>query len=194
MQSANIIKLVEGTLNDLSVRYGNKSPDYLPPYSILKELKSLRITLPRALGHSTAALELLQKYPSAIWIVPNTQIRRYVLKENARNMDYTNIDERVLAWTQHEHFYNSHIINNANIIIFDPYSGVQKELAPFHDLEIETLKRLVETTISIKYDDFDVMDKLNELVHYFKLNANQADLDRFMQTHLNHVNLFVLLG
>lgn len=123
--SALIVATVDAAYAYLQTPWAQQWKHTMPPNVYRHEMKTVSITLPRGIGHSTAALQLLQKYPTAHMMYPSYMIMKHTLDTAERHgFDRENLRFRSHTFSMTDRIANEKLIYDLrepkSIVIFDP--------------------------------------------------------------------------
>jgi len=113
----NIIEIVESTLDTMEHNdYIHNQRRTMPEDHFRYEFGTVRISLPRGVGHTPAAVELLGNHPNSLIIVPRMLDKEYIIKEYSMGSDDVRIFllDRILV--ADESIMKSFILHNKKII------------------------------------------------------------------------------
>jgi hypothetical protein len=112
------------------------------PRAAIDEFKTLSIKGPRGLGHTTAAAQLVMKYPKSIILTPNDRMEEHIIR-NYQLEKFTHVYAFHKAKTGNLGF------GSLDLMIFDPWtmfmqtSRLEEEVRAYMERRINEVKLFV---------------------------------------------------
>lgn len=133
MATDSIVSLIDTAYVNLSSEWGQQWRNTMSPGAYRQEMKTVTITMPRAMGHTSAAIKILQKYSDAHLLYAAHHIVEHTRNTIREMGDNSGLLARVHRYSTHDRSQNENLCQelqfNKSIVVFDamPHSVMDRK-------------------------------------------------------------------